>query len=129
MCFLSLVVVKKVFKWANVLFIASCDVIERRGLRLKPTQAQSSLGREGTAPTTCRRQAYSCRPSSPFSLSMRRSHAEEPTNNETLKNIASNQHKAESNGPTRTPLALPLCGGAAIKALYTNNHHGGRNRR
>ncbi len=109
----------------------SCDVIERRGLRLKPTQAQSSLGREGTAPSTCGRQVSSCRPSSPFSLSMRRFHAVEPTDNETLKqDVASNQRRSEASGPS-TPSPLPVfvfCGGAAIKALYTNNRNGGRNR-
>jgi len=99
----------------SVLFIVSCDVIERRGLRLKPTQAQSSLGREGKAPSTCRRQVSSCRPSSPFSLSDRRGHAGEPTNNETLKqDVAGSQQPARASGPPK-PLPIPmlaLCGGA-----------------
>jgi len=125
-------VVKKVFMWASVLFIVSCDVIERRGLRLKATQTQSSLGREGTAPSTCRRQVSSCRPSSPFSLSMGRSHAKEPTNNETLqKDVARNQRKAKANGPPKLlPIpVLTLCGGAMIKAVYTKNSKGDRDRR
>jgi len=124
------VIVKKVFMWASVLFHVSCDAIERGGLRLKPTQAQSSLGREGKAPSTCRRQVSSCRPSSPFSLSMRRSHAKEPTNNETLRrDAARNQHRAGASGPPRPLPILAFCGGAAIKAIYTSKQHSGRNQR
>ncbi len=66
----------------NVVYIMSCDVRVRSGLRLKSTQSRL-LGREGKAPISCRRPILSCRPSSPFSLSMRRSHAVESTNNET----------------------------------------------
>jgi len=123
------VVVKKVFMRGIVLFIVSCDVIER-GLRLKPTQAQSLLGREGTAPSTCQRPVSSCRPSSPFSLLTRRCHAVEPTNYETLtQDIANNQLRTKASNPPTTLPTLTLCGGAAIKVLYAKKSNGGRNQR
>jgi len=61
---------------------------------------------------------------------MRHCHVVEPTNNETLKqDIASNQHKTKASESLKALPILALCGGAAIKALYTNNSDGGRNHR
>ena len=91
--------------WLCVVYIMSCDVIVRSGSRLKSTQAQLSLGREGKAPATWRRSILYCRPSSPFSLSMRRSHAVEPTHNEARKTIASSKHNKKASGP---PEVLPM---------------------
>lgn len=123
--------VNKVFKLQCIVYIMSCDVRVRSGSRLKSTQAQSQLGREGKTPS-CRRIIPYYRPSSPFSLSGR-SHVEEPTNNETLKqDIIDNHDKSEQNGSSAPSPKLPMpafCGGAAIKALYTNGRNGGRNTR
>lgn len=119
--------VKKVFMLEIILFIVSCDA--RVGKRLKSTQAQLPLGREGKAPSAWRRRISSCRPSSPFSLSMRHRHVEGPTNNEAHKTSQATYAKPRAGGPLRTLPIFAMCGGAAIKVLYTSKGSGGRNRR
>lgn len=112
-----------------IAYIMSCDARVRSGSRLKQTLAQL-LGREGKAPTSWRRIILYCRPSSPFSLSMRRSHAVEPTNHETHKPIASTEKTSmKASGPPQMLPTLFLCGGAVAKVLVQNHSEAGRNHR
>lgn len=112
-----------------IVYIMSCDVRVRSGSRLKQTLAHL-LGREGKAPTSWRRIILSCRPSSPFSLSMRRSYAVEPTNYETHKPIASAERiNVTASGPPQMLPMLALCGGAALEVLVQNRSNTCRNHR
>ena len=82
-----------------VVYIMSCDARLRSGRRLKSTQAQLRLGREGKTPASCRCVILYCRPSSPFSLSMMRRRAVESINNETHISLRDGEPHVRASGP------------------------------
>ena len=80
-----------------VVYIMSCDARLRSGRRLKSTQTQLRLGREGKTPASCRCVILYCKPSSPFSLSMMRRRVVEPTYNDAHKSLE--KLRAKASGP------------------------------
>lgn len=80
-----------------IVYIMSCDARLRSGRRLKSTQAQLRLGREGKTPASCRCVILYCKPSSPFSLSMMRRRVVESTYNDAHFSLEMLSEKA--SGP------------------------------
>jgi hypothetical protein len=82
-----------------VVYIMSCDARLRSGWRLKSTQAQLRLGREGKAPASCRCVILYYRPSSPFSLSMMRRRVAESIDNDTHISLRDGESYVKASGP------------------------------
>ncbi len=81
-----------------VVYIMSCDARSGSGRRLKSTQAQFRLGREGKTPASCRCVILYCKPSSPFSLSMRRRRVLESIYNDA--HISLEESRLKASGPS-----------------------------